>query len=397
VTRGGSVVRDGNRFRAVVDIGAPGGKRRQKKRSVTIADPDDPRSVEAARRAAELLLVELRADYATLTVDVKSVGQLCALWVEEMRQRRIDGEIEASTFSGAERVVRLHIVPHLGRQPLGSFSPADVLAWQRRLARLVQDDGKPLSVAMRAKSLQTLKQALRWGLRMQLVATNPAEPVDPPRGGGDTGRAASQSEVKRLLDHPGAHRWLFTVLAGLGLRIGEGLGIAWADVDLEERMLRVGHQVVRERPQPGGDLQWVRRMPKGRKPRAVPLPRFVVTAFHEQGVAQAAQRSLRASVGLPWADQWGLVFTASDGGPLHASGVGRTLAAACSDLGIERLTPHDLRRSCSSLLAAEGVSTRVRMAILGHTTARLTEDVYTRAYDPDVRAAMDALDDAMGR
>lgn len=389
--RRGSVVRDGNRWRAMLDIGAPGGKRRWKRRGVTIADPDDPASVEAARQEAERLLEELRADYATLTTDVKSVGQLLALWVDEQAQRQADGELEASSYSHVERTVRLHVLPHLGRAPLGTFSPADVLAWQRRLAR----QEPPLSPAMRGKALQVLKQALRWGVRMQLVETSAAEPVDPPRTSGDHGRAASLAEVQRLCAHPSRHRWLFVVLSGLGLRIGEALGLAWADVDLDARMVKVGQQLQRERPGPDGPREWVRRPPKGRKVRSVPLPGFVVHALHEQHVQQAGQRTAVEAAGMEWEDQWGLVFTGDTGAPLHASGVGRALAKVCDELGIDRLTPHDLRRSCSSLLASRGVPTRVRMAVLGHSTSRLTEDVYTRAYDPDVVSAMDGLDDAV--
>lgn len=394
MTRHGAVVRDGDRFRAVLDIGAPGGKRRQKKRSVSIEDPADPTSVERARVKAERLLEELRADYATLTEDVKSLAQLLALWMDDIGQRLADGEIEHSTWSNYERNVRLHILPYLGRQPLGRLSTADVLAWQRQLARAGRD-GEPTSAAMRAKALQTLKTALRWGLRMQLVATNPAEPVDPPRTKGDHGRAASLQEIRRLLDKPDGYRWLYTVLAGLGLRIGEGLGLTWGAVDLEARVVRIGFQVQREPERPGEPSVWVHRLPKGRKVRVVPLPRFVADALHEQGLLQAAQRATCEAVGLPWNDQWGLVFTGPQGDPLHASAINRSLRRACTELRLAPLTPHDLRRSCSSLLAARGVSTRVRMAILGHATARLTEDIYTRAYDPDVRAAMDALDEVM--
>ena len=59
-----------------------------------------------------------------------------------------------------------------------------------------------MSVAIRAEALQTLKMALRWGMRVLLVATNPADVSDPPRGGGDHGRAASLFEVVKLIDHP---------------------------------------------------------------------------------------------------------------------------------------------------------------------------------------------------
>lgn len=397
MSRRGSVYRDGHKWRAKIDIGAPGGRRVRRSRVVTIADPADPVSVETARVEAERLLEGLRADYDTVTMDVKSVGQVLALWLDDVRQRHADGEVEYSTWSGYERLVRLHIVPRLGRQPLGSFTPADVLAWQRWLVQAGGSGGDGLNAPMRAKALGALKTGMRWALRMQLVASNPAEPVDPPRTAGEHGRAASLTEVGRLIETASRHRHLYTVLAGLGLRVGEGLGLAWGDVDLDARVALIGYQVQREPDVPGGPRRWVRRLPKGRKKRVVPLPRVVTDALHEQHLVQASQRTQHEALGGTWADGWGLVFTGPDGSPLHASGVSRSLTRTCDELGISRITPHDLRRSCSSLLASRGATTRVRMAILGHSTSRLTEDVYTRAYDPDVRAAMDDLDLVLGR
>jgi hypothetical protein len=133
----------------------------------------------------------------------------------------------------------------------------------------------------------------------------------------------------------------------------------------EYRIVPVGHQVVRERVHADQDREWVRGLPKGRKPRAVPIPRFVASALHEQSVAQAAQRTVRESVGPSWEDRLGAgvrrrgwrTVALLRRRPVAGPGVPRPRHRAAD--------PHDLRRSCSSLLALEGVSARVRMAVLG--------------------------------
>jgi integrase len=54
-------------------------------------------------------------------------------------------------------------------------------------------------------------------------------------------------DLARVLDHAGAYRSLFELLAYSGLRIGEGLGLCWADVDFEAGILRVHRQLTRWR------------------------------------------------------------------------------------------------------------------------------------------------------
>ncbi len=59
-------------------------------------------------------------------------------------------------------------------------------------------------------------------------------------------------------------------------------------------------------------------------------------------------------------------------------------------VGMSALKFHDLRKTFASLLAQRGVSTAVTQRLLEHSTARLTNDVYTNV-DPVLRQAVDLL------
>jgi hypothetical protein len=64
--------------------------------------------------------------------------------------------------------------------------------------------------------------------------------------------------------------------------------------------------------------------------------------------------------------------------------------------GARRITIHDTRRTCGSLLAALDVHPRVAMAILRHSRIALTMEIYTQVPDKATRDALRRLSDSLG-
>jgi integrase len=54
-------------------------------------------------------------------------------------------------------------------------------------------------------------------------------------------------DLARLLDYACSYRTLFELLAYTGLRIGEALGLTWADIDQEAELIHVHRQLGRDR------------------------------------------------------------------------------------------------------------------------------------------------------
>ena len=105
-------------------------------------------------------------------------------------------------------------------------------------------------------------------------------------------------------------------------------------------------------------------------------------------------RQLEAQLlgGTGWKDQWGLVFTTSVGTPIHPRNLNRSFKALLQRGGLPNIRFHDLRHSCASLLAAQGVPARMAMEILGHSDIRLTQNIYTHVFDESKRQAADVMD-----
>jgi hypothetical protein len=75
----------------------------------------------------------------------------------------------------------------------------------------------------------------------------------------------------------------------------------------------------------------------------------------------------------------------------------RAFELACKAAGLPgHLTPHSLRHTFASLLLSDGVSPAYVQRMLGHSSIRLTVDLYGRWLPMTNRAAVDRLDETAG-
>jgi integrase len=88
-------------------------------------------------------------------------------------------------------------------------------------------------------------------------------------------------------------------------------------------------------------------------------------------------------------DETGLVFKNTRGGPV--AGMDTTMRAICKKLGVERATPHDLRRTAGSTITGLGFGRDAMDRILNHVAKSVT-DVYDRhAYAKEDRHIMESI------
>lgn len=100
-----------------------------------------------------------------------------------------------------------------------------------------------------------------------------------------------------------------------------------------------------------------------------------------------------AATGRPGPDD--LVFTAPAGGPLRAANFRlRVWGPAVEAAGLGDLTFHGLRHAAASFMVGAGEHPRVIQHRLGHSTARLSLELYahvSEAADRDAAAHLDTL------
>lgn len=79
------------------------------------------------------------------------------------------------------------------------------------------------------------------------------------------------------------------------------------------------------------------------------------------------------------------MFTGRYGTPIDPRTVNRAFAARCIKAGVRRITVHDARRTCASLLVDLEVHPRVVMQVLRHAQFAVTMEIYSQVSSKTTR------------
>ena len=125
----------------------------------------------------------------------------------------------------------------------------------------------------------------------------------------------------------------------------------------------------------------------------LPLPRICVIALRERMLQQEAAAS---KAGGLWHDT-GLVFTTRYRLPVEPRNFNRTYDARIATAVVRRITVHDARCTCATLLVDLDVHPRVAMAILRHADFSITMEIYSQASPAATRGALRRLGERLDR
>lgn len=284
-----------------------------------------------------------------------------------------------------ESVVRVHLIPAIGRVPLAKVEPGHLEAlYAARLASGLS----PRSVHHIHMVLhRAFRMATRWGL----LSRNVVELVDPPRVERGEIHVLNPEQARLFLSAAEGHdhEALFVLAISTGMRQGEILGLRWRDIDLDRRTLSVTQTLERAGREP------VFGEPKTRSSRRrIDLTDRVVVALRAHRARQAKDM-LEAEPGV-WHDL-DLIFTNRCGRPVdpHRLG-GPCLGSLLESAGLPRLRFHDLRHTAATLLLSKGVHPKVVADLLGHASISITLDTYSHVLVGMQEHAVAAMNEALG-
>jgi integrase len=371
--------------------------------AITWTDPDGTRhrrtvsgrTADEARAKLDHLRRDLRLGILAPAGPALTVGDYLAGWIERDRMR-----VRPATWRGRESHVRVYLIPSIGRIALARLSAVDV---ERALSAFLAS-GRPDRPAKRPRGRQnaggisaqtvrhirtTFRRALGDAVRDGLVGRNAAADSRPPYLPHRPITYLSSRDLAKLLDATAEDEQgpVYALAATTGLRLGELLGLAWADVT-------DGRLTVRRSLARGYGNGWSLAEPKSaRSRRTIPLPARARQALETQ---RTRQRFAQNAAGTAWANRDGLVFTDAAGRPLRPEAVSRDFGKARDRAGVPRIRFHDLRHSAATALLTAGVPLIVVSEWLGHSGVAITASAYAAVVPELLTEAADAMDRALG-
>ena len=319
------------------------------------------RTMRAAREFAATVEVEkMTGSYVAPALGRITVSELAGDWLT-----RKESDVAISNYRTLESAWRTHVEPTWGPRRIAEIDLGQVERWIAELGR-----GSGATTVIRAYGV--LAGILDDAVKGRRLAGNPARGVENlPRKTRKRHVYLSADDVERLAEESRDHRTLILTLAYTGVRWGEAIALRVRDVEFLRRRLTVHDNAVQL-----GVEHHVGHT-KSRKTRSVPVPQFVLD---ELSLACAGK------------GPDGLVFPGSTGGYLpRPKSSGGWFAGAVKRAEVQAITPHDLRHTAASLAVSAGVNVLALARMLGHTSAKVTLDVYADLFDSDLDAVAAAL------
>jgi hypothetical protein len=90
------------------------------------------------------------------------------------------------------------------------------------------------------------------------------------------------------------------------------------------------------------------------------------------------------------------VFTSIVGTPINPANYRRSFARLTEQAGLGHWHPHELRHSAVSLLSAAGLRLEDIADVVGHSSTRMTAEVYRHHVMPTITAGQAAMDQIFG-
>jgi integrase len=319
----------------------------------------------------------------------RTVGQVLKLWRERDLAQR---SLESSSRENYERAVRV-LDAELGRERLRGLTVERV---ERALDNITTGrHGRGQTLSRRSAKLvrSTLAQALDLAVKRRWIDHNPARQalLTPTAASAKPRRSLTREEADTLWAALDGERLgnYFRLMLTTGMRPGEAAGLCWDAVDLDAGVVHVWRSVRRER----GRVFVVPYVKTDDSYRTVRLPAPALDVLRAQRRVVAELRLAASMWAKPDHD---LVFPTANGRPWDPSNVRDELTRICADAGIERITPHELRHSCASLLNDQGVPLEQIADLLGHRDVTMLARVYRHRVRPSADAAVEVMGKLFG-
>jgi integrase len=343
-----------------------------KRKALKVGDEDTAEEVAEKINARLVLGEPIRKEEPTLPT-LKAYYQTFKKTYLKTALKQTTKDIYKTSFE-------YHILPKLGEVRIDELSRLHI---KKFIAHLIEDKGlarTSIRILM-AQFCAFLNHALEDGLIQKNPAAKAGKLFKQAREGRGEIEPLSGDEVILFLEavkkHSPRYYPLFLTAIHTGLRSGELAGLKWGDIDLQGKYLIVRRNVVRGRIS----------TTKSNKIRRVDLSDAVLAELEELRKRRKQEYLEKGKGAIP---EW--IFCNLEGNPAEMQNVKNRHFFKCPEKAkLRRIRFHDLRHTFVSLLLQDGQPLAYVKEQAGHSSIRLTVDIYGHLIPGANREAVNRL------
>ena len=361
------------------------------------------KTIHGTKKEAEVELAKFVTEVQNgLVIDGKSLkfSEFVEVWKRDYGSK----ELAPTTYKRYCRMLETRILPYFGHFYINKIRPTDIMKFYDLLEKdtqLVRKKGnngsktkKPLSGKTILEHHRLLRAMLHRAVYWQLIVSNPAERVQPPRAKKPKRRSYDDEQTKILLENlekltveDTKYKVAIILTIFTGVRLGELMGLEWQDVDFRNGIISINRS-----SQYLSDMGVFTKVPKTESSiREIAIPEFIISLLEEYKLWYEDQKLIYGEL---WTDSDRL-FVQADGKPMHPSTISKWFVKYVGQIGLPVINFHGLRHTNASLLVAQNIDIAVISARLGHAQISTTLDFYVHPLLSHNRKAGYALENLL--
>ena len=308
------------------------------------------------------------------------------LTVYELAKRYIDTKtgVRHNTEANYNFVLNILKKEDFGSRRIDRVKESDARLWLIKL----QQDGRGYSTIHSVRGV--VRPAFEMAVKDDLIRKNPFnfQLATVVVNDSVTREAITRKQERTFLDFIKQDKHFCKYYDGIyilfktGMRISEFVGLTIADVDLQNRMINIDHQLQRKR-----NMEYVIEPTKtANGTRKIPMTDDVFACFKriiENRQTPIIEPNIQGKCGFLYLDKNGMPMVA-----LHWEKYFEHICEKYNSIykeQVPKITPHVCRHTFCSNMAKSGMNPKTLQMIMGHADIGVTLDTYTHFDVEDVR------------
>ncbi len=348
----GHIIKRGNKYSIVVDIGRDHKNRRKQKwfsgyERKKDAENDLPR-----------ILNEIRKGYTE--PENMTLEEYFDQWLDRKKRN-----VQPGTYEHYESYMRTHIIPGLGHLKISQLEPHHVESFMDEVHE------KDLSQRSKKHIFRILSSSLINGKRSG-IKEGIMEGIESPKVDRQQIEFWTQEEVNKFMGSLKSKNHAIPIILALatGMRRGEILGLKWSQVDFENKKISVFNQLKKD---DGGKWIISPQLKTSTSYRTIDIDHNTVELLKEH-LRQQDKDKMKCG---PDYHNLGLVCATSTGDSIKPTYLRTVFNRTIKKSGVKKISFHGLRHTHATLLLRDGVHPKVVQERLGHRSIQTTLDTYS--------------------